>query len=332
MRRLRLRAILLAVGLLLAACSGADQTSASSGAGDAGPEEEADMATAPAGVGEELTDVAAGAQPADDGGAEGGIAGDAAASPVEGEPVPDAALAAERRGERIIKEGSMTVEVGEDGYQRAFQRVVSTATSLGGAVVSSTTRTTEDGATSGTVTVRVPVAGYEDLLASAGDIGTVRSQDITSQDVTAEFVDLEARLRHEQAQEAFYLGLLEDAAGVQDAIAVQQQLTGIQERIEQLRGRLNVLDDRTSFSTLTVELVEPDTTSLLADEDPGSLSIAAYIDRAARAFVTVVGWLIVLAGATAPVLVPLLIAALAWRLFRRPAPARGAATMAADSD
>jgi hypothetical protein len=320
MRRLRLTAILLAVGLLLAACSGADQ--ADSSAGDAGPETAAM---------DDAVDAPIGDADAEGGGAEG-IAGDAAAEPVEGEPVPDAVPVVERQGERIIKEGSMTVEVAEDGYQRAFQRVVSAATSLGGAVVSSTTRTTDDGATSGTVTVRVPVASYEDLLASTGEIGTVRSQDITSQDVTAEFVDLEARLRHEQAQEAFYLGLLEEADGVQDAIAVQQQLAGIQERIEQLRGRLNVLDDRTSFSTLTVELVEPDTASVLAGQEPGSLSIAAYVDRAERAFVTVVGWLIVLAGATAPVLVPLLIAALAWRLFRRPEPAPVAASMATDSD
>src|SRR5690625_2483154 len=113
------------------------------------------------------------------------------------------------------------------------------------------------------------------------------------------------------------MGLLERAEGVSDAIEVQQNLEGVQERIEQLQGRLNVLDARTSFSTLTVELVEPETAQLLAsdDEQPG---LAAYFDQARRGFVTVIGWAIVAGGSLAPILVPLLVAGVAWRLFRRP--------------
>lgn len=311
--------LLLVALLLLSACSAGDESATDSSDEAAGVPEASGQETA------DLEGGAAGDEAAPTGTDQDGNAGFAGDGPAEDrggdsedESVeePLAVSVAERTGDRIIKEGTMTIEVAEEGFRVAFQRVVATAVGLGGTVVSSTTTTTEEGATSGTVTVRVPVESYEDLLVSAGEVGDVRSQDIMSQDVTAEYVDLEARLRHEQAQEAFYLGLLEEAAGVPDAIAVQQQLEGIQERIEQIRGRLAVLSDRTSFSTLTVELVEPHTTPLLAESDGPSL--AAYVDHAQNAFVTVVGWMIVIGGSLAPVLLPLLLGALAWRLFRRP--------------
>ncbi len=245
-----------------------------------------------------------------------------AAAPVaddgDGRDVDEAldAFAAAPVGERIIKDGTVVLEVADGAFDEGFQRVVDTAQRLGGTVVSSRTDATEADEPSGAVTVRVPVDAYERLLAGIADIGTVRSRRITSEDVSAEYVDLRARLRQQQAQERFYRGLLDEADGVEDAIAVQQQLQVVQTEIERLTGRLQFLDARTAFSTLTVRLFEPGA-GLPAEPPADEPSLARAWETARDAFVTVVGAMVVTVVGAAPLLLPLGLAVLAWRALRR---------------
>lgn len=225
--------------------------------------------------------------------------------------------------ERVIKEGTVSLEVAAGEFDQSYARVVEAARRQGGSVVGSTTQTSEpEGGTFGSVTVRVPVDRYEDLLLGVGDVGTIRSRSISAQDVSTEFVDLQSRQRNLEAQEGFYLRLLERAAGVPDAIAVQQQLVTITEQLEQVKGRLQFLDDRTSFSTLTVELFEPGVEGpLQVAEGAQTPSLGQFWQTARNAFVNVVGAMLVAALFIAPLLVPLLVGALLWRtLHRRPAP------------
>ena len=231
--------------------------------------------------------------------------------------------------ERIIKEGTVTIEVDEGGYLTAYERVVEAARRLGGAVSASTSRTDDLGRTSGSVTVRVPVEAYEDLLVGVGRVGDLRGQDIRSEDVTGQVVDLQARIRHLQAQEAFYLDLLDDAQDVSDAMRIQEQMGAIQQQIEQLRGRRDLLEDRAAYSTLTVELVEVGAEPVLTTGD-GEPTLAAYWHLARAGFVRVVGWILVGGASLAPLLVPVGLAALAWRLTRRRP--HTPATVAADVD
>lgn len=298
--------VLLLLLVVSAACSGdAGETDAAEPAGEeAGPVTTDDAADVDDGTG----DVAEGAgeDPAGIGGGTGNA--DATAPPA-------ATAAVARDPERVIREGSMTIEVLAGEFRTAFAEVIQIARRLGGTSVSSSARTHEDGSTAGTVTIRVPVERYDDLLTGMDGVGTVRAQDITSTDVTAEYTDLESRLRHARAQEAFYLELLEEAQGVQDAIAVKQQLDGIQAEIEQVQGRLNVLEDRTSFSTLSVELLEPGASPIVpVDERP---TIASYWDIGLDGFITVVGSLIVIVVAMAPLVALAVVAFLAWRANRR---------------
>lgn len=262
-------------------------------------------------------------KPEDPGAAGPGFTG----SQGEGPALPE--QVATRSGERVIKDGTMTIEVGEGQFLAAYRRVIETALDLGGHMTDSTSASTDGGGTSGSVTVRVPVERYEELLTRVGRVGSLRSQEISSRDVTAEFTDIESRLRHLRAQEAFYLELLEEAASVQDAITVKHHLDDIQAQIEQARGRLNVLEDRTSYSTLTVEIIEPGTEPVVAAVG-GRPTLTDYWDTARGGFVTVVGWLLVTSVSLAPVVVPLLLAAVAWRVARR----RGhvPATVAIDGD
>lgn len=309
---------LLAVVLLLGACgadggedSAAEGTSDGAGATVTSGRLEGDMSAADGEVAEAGDDAGVGAAADEDAPAEPG-------SPeVPLLPEPPAV----RTGDRIIKEGTVSIEVEPGKFDAAYLAVVAAARNHGGDVVGSSTRTAENGDTFGSVTVRVPVANFEDLVVGMGDIGEIRNRDVDSQDVSAEYTDLESRLRHLQAQERFYLGLFDKADSVQDAISVQQQLEGIQAQIEKIQGRRNFLDDRTTFSTLTVELFEPEAGGeLLLDDEPATdrPSLAHYWDTARDAFVNVVGALLVAVMFLLPLLVPLLVVLALWLNYRRP--------------
>lgn len=251
---------------------------------------------------------------------------------------PPTSPATASTGERIVKEGTISIQVDPGDYDTAFGQVVARAQALGGHVsgTSSSTTPVPDGdggevLTSGQVTIRVPVRAFEDLITSIGEAGEITDRNITSQDVTAEYTDLESRRRNLQAQERFYLGLLEQAATVQDAVAVQQQLDGIQEQIEQITGRLNLLGDRTAFSTLTVRIAERGATPATASEagEPGGLT--PYIEDAADTLIATVGSLIVFLTFLSPFL---LLAAVGYGVVRairrRRPPAVGSAPAPGD--
>ncbi|MEO1075095.1 MAG: DUF4349 domain-containing protein, partial [Bacteroidota bacterium] len=108
-----------------------------------------------------------------------------------------------------------------------------------------------------TVTVRVRAAEFDAMVAALASIArTVESRSIDVQDVTEEFVDVEARLRSRRAAEERYLAILQQADDVNDVLAVQRQLDQVREEIERVEGRLRFLRDRVGFSTLTVTLFE----------------------------------------------------------------------------
>lgn len=320
-RILPMLAVLTAVGLLVGACSGdavedaaddrAGTTPSTTGAGrsvDTG--------------GDEVTLE----EPADAGDADDGAAPDADEAPEEsgtgadeqGEGGGSLPPTEPPPGDHVIKEGTITVEV--EAFDEAFRAVVDAAARLGGTVVASTSSTEEHG-TSGSVTVRVPVDDYEGLLTGLDDIGEIVERNITARDVTTEFTDLESRLRHLRAQERFYLELIEEAESVSDAVTVRQQLDGLQSDIEQVQGRLQLLEDRTTYSTLTVELVEPDA-PLLANAPGARPTLAEYWERARDAFTNVVGVMLVSAFFLAPFVLPAALAFVGWRALRgRPTPA-----------
>ncbi|MDQ3709741.1 MAG: DUF4349 domain-containing protein [Actinomycetota bacterium] len=253
----------------------------------------------------------AGARPAQDSAADEG----AEVAEVSGDGKVWHALPVASTGERVIKDGTIVLEIAEGTFDTAFAEVVRASDRLGGTVVATTTDNSVDGPPAGTVTVRVPVDQYEQLLISMRDFGIVRNRRISSEDVSTEYVDLQSRLRQQEAQERFYLGLLTDARDVEDAIAIQQQLQGLQSDIERIKGRLQFIDDRTTFSTLTVELYEPG--GIPVTEPPSGPSLAAAWLQAREAFVSVIGALLVTTVALLPLLLITAAGWGAWRWSRR---------------
>jgi hypothetical protein len=101
------------------------------------------------------------------------------------------------------------------------------------------------------VTVRVPRPRFEQALARVEKLGDVLHRNVSAEDVTDEYVDLELRLKNARALRDQLADLLRGAA-VKDAVEIEKELAKVTEVIEQIEGRLKVLRDRVGFSTITV--------------------------------------------------------------------------------
>jgi Flp pilus assembly protein TadB len=80
---------------------------------------------------------------------------------------------------------------------------------------------------------------------------------IKGQDVTEEFIDIEARLKTKKALEEQFLEIMKRGNTVQDALNVQRELSNVRGEIEQIEGRKRFLENQTSFSTLKIRLQPP---------------------------------------------------------------------------
>lgn len=127
----------------------------------------------------------------------------------------------------------------------------------GGYIARSDLQTARGRRRSGEWTVRVPVTAYGDFLTAAATLGELQSRREDSQEVTAEFYDLQARLRNKQREEERLLQLLETQTGdLQDVLEVERALSRVREEVERFQGSLRMLQDQTSLSTVTLQFSE----------------------------------------------------------------------------
>jgi hypothetical protein len=156
--------------------------------------------------------------------------------------------------QRIIKTASLTIDVRKGTFQQRLQEAVMVASSHGGFVSSS--QTSQARLRSGVLVIRVPAAEFETVMGELKALGTVKAERISGEDVTAQFVDLQARLRNWEAQETVLLRLMRKSTSIEDSLKVQRTLQDVQLAIEEIRGQLRVLDDQTQFSTIALTIAE----------------------------------------------------------------------------
>ena len=110
---------------------------------------------------------------------------------------------------------------------------------------------------SGTWKVRIPVEHYEAFMAGATKLGELRTIQANSQDVTAEYYDVAARIANKQVEEKRLQELLKKATGkLSEILQVERELSRVRGEIEQLQGRIRVLSNLSSLTTVTLTLNE----------------------------------------------------------------------------
>jgi len=161
---------------------------------------------------------------------------------------------------KIIRNAELTIET--DSPTEGLRRITTIAESHGGFVVTSDfkrsdsipqNRTTQQV----TVIARVPASQFDAAIAQIHEIGGVLNEKLTGQDVSEEYLDLEARVRSKKALEAQFLEIMKQARKVSDALEVQSQLADVRTEIERLEGRRRFLQNQSALSTITVSLQMP---------------------------------------------------------------------------
>jgi hypothetical protein len=217
-------------------------------------------------------------------------------------------------GPQIVQTARLRLSIAHGSFDDKVDDVHAIVDSYSGFVVNSTASQGSDKRlVQGSLDLRIPAESYEDALARLRQLGKVEALEESGQDVSQEFVDLNARIRQLRAVEAQLLELLQQADDVPAALAVQNQLSQVQLDLEQARGRLQYLDNRVSYATISLAMHE---VGAVAPKG-GGFSIVDAWATAGSAFLTVVGWIFIGIAVAAPVLVLLGLGLLAGRELRK---------------
>ena len=105
------------------------------------------------------------------------------------------------------------------------------------------------------ITIGVPVDEFENVLSRLRKTALeIVDENATGSDVTDQYVDLQSQLVNLESTRARIQDFLKDAKTVDEALRINQELANIEGQIEQIKGQMNYLNDRSAFSTITVNL------------------------------------------------------------------------------
>ena len=210
----------------------------------------------------------------------------------------------------IIRTGTATIQV--DSLEPAVVRLRMLAQSLGGYIGNTSMQTGKDQLRAATVEMKVPASRWGQLVSGLKPIGTLEAQDENAEDVTEEFVDVQARVANSRRLEERLIALLANRTGkLSDVLAVERELARVREEIDRYEGRIRFLKSRTAVSTMTVTLHEPPP---VLGNQPGQNPIADAFRDAWRIFVGMIAFLISSLGVIVPIVV---IGLVVWRFVLR---------------
>jgi hypothetical protein len=234
-------------------------------------------------------------------------------------PTPGSAgTGSEDIGTKIIKTGDVTIEVND--VTGAMDSLKTLAAAQGGYLSSTNVRKGSDNRLTGSATLRVPQAAFENAIAGVKGLGTVKSISTSGQDVTEEYVDIVAQKTSYTNQLAQYNAIMKQSTEVEDIIKVQEQIDRVQTQLDRLNGRLNYLNNRIDLSTISVYLQEPEPVGGQAGHD-----FVATINEGIAGFFGMIDALIVLLFTLLPLIILGLIGYGVYRWHRKTHPAPKAA-------
>jgi hypothetical protein len=269
---------------LFAGCSGADADDAAA---------ERDGAAEEAEVAEDGGD--GGAEPAGGEGGEGG--GTISAASIDPSP------------RHVIYNIDLVIET--DDVARAAARAAALAESSSGFVANEST----DGTDSATLTLRIPSARHTTAVRDLEELGEVEHRSRTAEDVTAEVVDVEARVASQRRSIARIRELLDQAGDLSDVVRIESELANREANLDSLLSRQEQLSSLTTLATVTVTFYKTDE----APEDgPNAVGFMSGLRGGWDAFVATIR----VVGAVAGALLPFAVAAAlvgipGWLVWRR---------------
>lgn len=205
------------------------------------------------------------------GAAAGGWGGETAAADAadgagaaEGTPNADASLFQDtpkvdaRQGEdtsrKIIYTARLTLET--KAYDETVAALETAAETVGGYMESQDEDCYSDASRYCTTVFRIPSDQYDTFLTASADAGSLVSRSETAEDITADYMDVDARVQALTTQRDRLLEMEQSAETLSDLLEIENQLTQVQYQLESWQAQLDYYDDQVSYCTVTVEVQE----------------------------------------------------------------------------
>lgn len=170
-------------------------------------------------------------------------------------PGVDQAPAPEKVSRKVIY--NATLDLAVEDLDSASAKVGEMLASSGGYIAEETMTGSPGSTRTRFWRLRIPIDGFDGFVTSVMALGELVSFNRTSQDVTAEFYDVEARIKNKQVQEQTLQKMLEERSGMlEEVLKVETELSRVRGEIEQMQGRIRVLQNLSSLATLTLTLRE----------------------------------------------------------------------------
>lgn len=155
----------------------------------------------------------------------------------------------------IIHQAQLRVHVKDLG--KAQLKIEQKVNEYGGYIVESNVYRESDRLVSGMITVRVPEKHFQRFLADAEEeAAEILERNVTGQDVTEQYVDLESRVKSKRAVEERLLEFMGKAEKTADLLNISSDLAKVQEEIEVIVGQMKYFENQTSFSTIEIFMYE----------------------------------------------------------------------------
>lgn len=174
----------------------------------------------------------------------------------------------------LVYQGALGLEVPKNEFAPTLEKAIDVAEALGGFILARSDTSVE---------LRVPSSEFRNATRELGKLGSVTRRSVSTQDVSEEFHDLGVRLKNLESVRARLEQLLNRTANVDEALRVGKELEAVAGQIDQIKGRMQFLKARATYSLITITLTpKPETASVVAkDTTP----------PAARPMRMPVGWL-----------------------------------------
>jgi|GEM_PF-362020 len=207
---------------------------------------------------------------------------------------------------KLIYRADVTMEV--DEYSKVQAEIRNLIQLSGGYLLefSESRSEYEDG---GTFVIKVPSSGFMSFLNRLEEMSPEHyASKITGQDVTEEYVDLEARLRAKQITEQRLLTFMDQASRADELVEFSRELGYVQQEIEQIKGRMRYLEQHVAFSTIEARVYER-TESVVrlqeVDEPPFGKRLTGAVKAVLNGISVVLQELIILIVAAIPIVIVL---------------------------
>ena len=160
---------------------------------------------------------------------------------------------------KIIRDADLSLE--SESPDETQKKITEIVENKGGFVVEtqqSSSNTRSSGRDTVTMTIRIPAEKFSESLDEIRmTANRILIETVKGQDVTEEFIDIEARLKAKRALETQFLEIMKRANSVEDALKVESQLSQVRTEIEQIEGRKRFLENRISLSTMKLRIQTP---------------------------------------------------------------------------